>query len=137
MNDENVRAPVPVYNWETIPTHQYGDIPVRGFRGDGVGVAYSILKPGAEMKGPHSHDFEQIFMLLAGRVVLHLGETSHLCEAGTILRIPPGVIHWVEAPAPEDGDAINLDIFAPPRSDFDLLTTYQTDRFDQAGSGAE
>ncbi|MCR9220975.1 MAG: cupin domain-containing protein [Alphaproteobacteria bacterium] len=120
---------VPVYNWADIPAVAYGDIPVRGFRGDGVGVAYSELHPGAEMKPPHSHDFEQIFMILQGRVRLHLAEEVHECGPGTVVRIPPGVEHWVEAPRPEDGVAINLDIFAPVREDFAGLTAYQTDRF--------
>lgn len=125
MTEDN--APdAPLYNWETIPAFDYDGIPVRGFRGDNVGIAYSELHPGAKMKPPHSHDFEQIFMILKGRVRLHVGDRVHECGPGSIIRIPPNVEHWVEPPRKEDGVAINLDVFSPIRADFEMLTAYQS-----------
>jgi hypothetical protein len=29
-----------------------------------------------------------------------------------VVQIPRDVVHWAEAPAPEDGVAINIDVFA-------------------------
>jgi hypothetical protein len=39
----------------------------------------------------------------------------------------PNVVHWAEPPAPEDGVAINMDIWTPYRPDFGAFTAYQTD----------
>ena len=117
----------PLYNWDTIPAFDYGGIPVRGFRGSNAAVAYSERHPNTPMKPPHSHDFEQIFMILKGRVTLHVGDQVHDCRAGSIVLIPANVEHWVDPPREEDGVAINLDIFSPIRADFEKLTAYQTD----------
>lgn len=122
---------VTIYNWETIPAFDYDGITVRGFRSSNVAIGYSHLRPGTPMKPPHTHDIEQIFMILQGRVKLHIGEAVHDCGPGTVVRIPPHVEHWVEPPAPEDGVAINLDIFSPIRPDFLALTKYQTEKFDE------
>jgi mannose-6-phosphate isomerase-like protein (cupin superfamily) len=129
MPDDNPAPPVPLYNWDTIPSFDYGGITVRGFRGSNVAIGYSHLYPGTEMKPPHTHDIEQIFMILQGRVKLHVGDQIHDCRPGSIVLIPPHVEHWVEPPSPEDGVAINLDIFSPIREDFLKLTTYQTEQF--------
>jgi quercetin dioxygenase-like cupin family protein len=98
------------------------------FRGTGVAVSYAELHP--EMAaGPHSHPWEQIFILLAGRVRLHVEDEVLDLEAGSIVRIPPNAVHYSEPPRPEDGVALNLDIFTPLRPDFMELTRYQTDDF--------
>lgn len=126
--DRNDPSPsVPLYNWADIPAFDYDGISVRGFRSSHAGIAYSELRPGTPMKPPHTHDFEQIFMILKGRVKLHVGDRVHDCSPGSIVLIPPHVEHWVEPPSEEDGVAVNLDIFAPIRSDFEGLTRYQTD----------
>lgn len=128
MSDQSSGADVPVYNWDTIPVFDYDGITVRGFRSSSAALAYSHLRPGTPMKPPHTHDFEQVFMLLQGRVKLHVGDAVHDCGPGTVVLIPPHVVHWVEAPREEDGVAINLDVFAPVRPDLFKLTAYQTDK---------
>jgi mannose-6-phosphate isomerase-like protein (cupin superfamily) len=126
---------VPLYNWDTIPAFDFDGIKVRGFRSSHAAIAYSVLRPNTPMKPPHTHDFEQIFMLLEGRVKLHVGSQVHDCGPGSIVLIPPHVEHWVEAPSEEDGIAINLDFFSPIRDDFFAITKYQTDSF-MDGEGA-
>jgi quercetin dioxygenase-like cupin family protein len=115
----------PAYNWQDIPvrTPRPG-ITQRGFRSDNVLVTHNLLAPGME-PNPHSHPFEQVFMLLEGRVRLHIGEEVHDCGPGTVLRIPPNVVHWAEPPKPEDGIAVNVDIFSPVRDDYLPLVEYQ------------
>jgi quercetin dioxygenase-like cupin family protein len=87
-------------------------------------VTHNLLAPGME-PSPHSHPFEQVFMLLEGRAKLHIGDEVHDCGPGTVLRIPPNVIHWAEPPKPEDGVAVNVDIFSPVREDYLPLVEYQ------------
>lgn len=122
---------VPVYNWNDIPSRELRrGIIQRVFRGNQVVIGYNLLHPGMATN-PHSHDFEQLFLLLSGRVKLHIGEQVFDCGPGTIVRIPPHTMHWAESPRPEDGIAVNMDIFSPIREDYYELTAYQTDKFDK------
>jgi quercetin dioxygenase-like cupin family protein len=134
-NDEVIRTALqatekyPHYNWENIPSRElrHGVIQ-RVFRGDQLAIGYNLLHPGMTTS-PHQHEFEQIFLLLEGKIRLHVGDEVVDCTAGTVVRIPPNTEHWVEAPKPEDGIAVNMDLFAPIRPDYFELTSYQTDRF--------
>jgi quercetin dioxygenase-like cupin family protein len=120
---------IPQYNLKDIPElHPRTGIVQKVFRGTGVAVSYAELHP--DMKpGPHSHPWEQIFILLKGRVRLHVEDEVLELEAGSVVRIPPNAVHYSEPPRPEDGVALNLDIFTPLRPDFVELTRYQTDDF--------
>jgi quercetin dioxygenase-like cupin family protein len=120
---------VKAYNWQDIPSKEpRTGITMRGFRGDKVLVTYNVLTPDLT-PGPHSHPFDQIFMLINGRVKLHVEDQVFDCGPGTVVRIPPNAVHWAEAPSPEDGPAINIDVFGPAREDYLHLVTYQTDSF--------
>ena len=125
----NETGNVPLYNLDEIPgLNPRVGIVQRVFRGSSVCVSYAELHPDLEPT-PHSHPWEQIFMLLKGRVKLHVGDQVFDMRDGSFVRIPPNVIHYSEPPSPEDGVAINLDIFSPLRPDFYPLTEYQTDDF--------
>ena len=120
---------IPLYNLNEIPAlHPREGIVQRVFRGTGVGVSYAELHPGMKA-GPHSHPWEQIFILLKGRVKLHVDDQVFEMVEGSFVRIPPNAVHYSEPPRPEDGVALNLDIFTPLRPDFLPLTQYQTDDF--------
>ena len=121
---------VQAYNWNDIPPHEpRAGITMRGFRGDKVLVTYNMLTPDFA-PGPHRHPFDQIFMIIKGRVKLHVEDQVFDCVAGTVVRIPPNALHWAEAPAPEDGVAINIDIFGPAREDYLHLVKYQGELVD-------
>ncbi len=123
-------GPIPDYNWKTIPVRESRKgIMQRVFRGNDVLIGYSELHPHMD-PSPHSHPYEQIFMIVQGRVRLHVGEQVITCTPGSVVRIPPNVEHWAEPPLPEDGVAINMDIWTPYRPDFGRFTAYQTDHFD-------
>ena len=63
---------VPIYNWNTIPSREMRPGLVHSdFRGNNVVVGRSLLHPGMVSK-PHKHVYEQIFMILEGRVTLHI-----------------------------------------------------------------
>ena len=122
-------ASVPVYNWQDIPERNLRrGLSQKVFRGNNVLVGYNTLNPGMQ-SSPHSHVYEQIFMLLKGRVRLHVGDEVHQMEEGSVIRIPPNVEHWAEAPDEADGPAINMDIWTPLRPDYSEFTAYQTDTF--------
>jgi hypothetical protein len=99
-------ALVPDYNWQTIPVRESRKgIMQRVFRGNDILIGYSEL---------HPHGGDRVF---AG-------------TAGSLARSPPNVVQWAEPPSPEDGVAINMDIWTPYRPDFGQFTAYQTDNFD-------
>lgn len=117
-----------VYNWKDIPGHEpRAGILQKGFRGDNALITYNVLSPGLVPK-PHSHPFEQLFMIVQGRVTLHVGDEVFDCGPGTVVRIPPDVEHWADPPSAEDGPAINIDVFSPARADYNYLVEYQTER---------
>jgi quercetin dioxygenase-like cupin family protein len=126
---------VKAYNWQDIPAKQPRQgITMRGFRGDGVLVTYNILTPDFA-PGPHSHPFDQVFMVIKGRVKLHVEDQVFDCGPGSVVRIPPNAMHWADAPSPEDGPAINIDVFGPAREDYLHLVQYQEDEFATLATG--
>lgn len=126
------KKPITAYNWADIPQRELKPgIIQRGFRSDNVLVTYNHLHPGCK-GSPHSHPHDQLFMIIQGRVTLHVEEQVFDCPAGTVIRIPAGYVHWVEPPTEEDGPAINLDIFGPVREDYLGIVAYQSEYADGA-----
>ncbi|MDQ0137532.1 quercetin dioxygenase-like cupin family protein [Neorhizobium galegae] len=124
-----MKKSIKAYNWDDIPERELKPgIIQRGFRGDGVMVTYNYLQPGCK-GSPHSHPFDQIFMVIQGRVTLHVEEQTFDCKPGTVIRIPPHHTHYVDPPSPEDGVAINVDIFGLAREDYLNIVAYQDDDF--------
>ncbi len=75
-------------------------------------VWWAILEGGHA--AAHSHDNEQIFWMLSGKMEIRIGDERRVCGPGDVGVIPGGVEH--EAWFPEDTQVI--DVFAPPREDF-------------------
>jgi quercetin dioxygenase-like cupin family protein len=120
---------VPQYNWRDIPERELRKgLTQRVFRGDNVVVGYNTLHSGMKTM-PHSHVYEQIFMLLRGRVRLHVADQVFDLVEGSVVRIPPNVEHWAEGPEAGQEPAINMDIWTPLRPDYAAYTSYQTDVF--------
>jgi quercetin dioxygenase-like cupin family protein len=120
---------VKAYNWTDVPTNQpRAGITMRGFRGDKALVCYNVLTP-EFTPGPHKHPFDQIFMIVQGRVNLHIEDQVFDCGPGTVIRIPPNAMHWAEAPLPENSPTINIDVFGPAREDYLHMVKYQADTF--------
>ena len=125
-----VRGPVPLYNLDDIPAlnPRVGCVQ-RVFRGSGVCVCLSEVHPNMTPK-PESLPWEQLFVLLEGRLKLHVGNQVLDMKQGSFVRIPPNVVHYAEPPLPEDGIARNLDVFPPTAPEHFEFTSYQTDDFD-------
>ncbi len=102
--------------WEEIP-----DEPVRpGVRRRGFGTEDVLLvlnecEPGMDLR-PHSHDFDQIAMITAGRAIYHVGDIPNEVGPGSIVLVPAGVEHYIEPLGDEVVE--NIDVFAPAREDY-------------------
>lgn len=83
------------------------------------------LEPGMEVR-PHSHDFAQIALILQGTARFHVDGAAHEVPAGSVLLIPPNAVHHGE-PAGDDR-VVNLDVFAPPRADYEHLLDWMRGR---------
>lgn len=60
---------------------------------------------------------------------LHVGDHVFDCGPGSMVRVPPDVVHYAEAVG--DEVCLNLDVFAPVRADYLHLVDY----LKQANSG--
>jgi len=66
----------------------------------------------------HSHvEFEQIMVILEGRIRTRVGEEYFALSAGDVLRIERGAVHG-NTTVIGDTDALVLDIFMPPRAQY-------------------
>ena len=66
----------------------------------------------------HSHaEFEQISVLLEGRIRTTVGDETFVLAPGDVLTIARGAVHG-NTVALDDRDAIVLDIFMPPRQQY-------------------
>ena len=112
-----------VYRWSELPRETVRPGVTRtAFRGDNALMVMNWLEPGMEVR-PHSHPFEQLAYILAGRVRFTVGDDVVEVGAGEVVRIPPDVVHCGEPMG--DETAVNLDVFAPVREDYRHLTAYQ------------
>jgi mannose-6-phosphate isomerase-like protein (cupin superfamily) len=125
-------SPPPLHNWNELERELARPGVERiGFRGEGVICVFNWLSPGMQVF-PHSHPFEQLVMILQGRVRYHLGDESVEAGPGSMIRIPPDVVHYAEPLG--DEVVLNLDVFAPLRSDYGHLVEYQAGEFAKAGA---
>jgi quercetin dioxygenase-like cupin family protein len=111
------------YNWNELAKES----PRQGiervaFRGEHAMAVLNWIKPDMA-PAPHSHPFEQLVFILEGRTRLHVGDEVIECEPGSMVRVPPDVVHWAEPVG--DEVCLNLDVFAPVREDYLHLVEYQ------------
>jgi len=119
-----------VYRWTELPRETVRPgVSRTAFRGDNALMVMNWLEPGMEVR-PHSHPFEQLAYIIAGRVRFTIGDEVVEVGAGEVVRIPPDVVHCGEPVG--DEVAINLDVFAPVRDDYRHLTAYQEADFPPA-----
>jgi quercetin dioxygenase-like cupin family protein len=119
-----------LHNWNDLPREVVRPGVERvGFRGDNAMCVMNWLSPGM-MVNPHSHPFEQLVVIVQGRVRFHIGHDAVEGGPGSMIRIPPNVVHYAEPIG--DEVVLNLDVFAPLRQDYLHLVAYQADEFAQA-----
>ncbi len=87
----------------------------KAFTGEGATVAINYFKPGHSV-APHSHEHEQIAMILQGEAEFHIGDEVVRLSEGGIVVIPPNVEHYLQLVG--DKEVVNLDVFTPKRPEY-------------------
>lgn len=95
-----------------------------GFGTDEVLLVMNVCEPGMEPK-PHSHEFDQIAMIVSGTAIYHVGEVDNEVGPGSVMLVPAGVEHWIEPTG--EGPVENIDVFAPARADYGHLVGWMRD----------
>jgi mannose-6-phosphate isomerase-like protein (cupin superfamily) len=126
----------PVYAWSTLPRQSIleGNLSRTALRTDRAIVTFNWFEPHMPRPEPHSHPFDQLVMVMEGRLNLEIeGEVVEL-PPGSAARVPPGVPHtaW-----PAGGERVlNIDVFGTVREDYLFLTRHQTEVFEGAPAPA-
>jgi mannose-6-phosphate isomerase-like protein (cupin superfamily) len=102
--------------WDDIPDEAVRPgVRRRGFGTRDVMLVMNECRPGMDVR-PHSHEFDQIAMIVSGTAVYHVGDVDNEVGPGSIMHIPAGVEHYIEPTGSEP--VMNLDVFAPAREDY-------------------
>jgi quercetin dioxygenase-like cupin family protein len=91
----------------------------RAVHGRRLTFAVVEIEPHAELP-EHSHENEQLGIVLRGSVIFRIGEEERTVQAGGTWTIPGHTPHFVKG---GDEGAIVLDIFAPTREEWKHLDT--------------
>jgi quercetin dioxygenase-like cupin family protein len=91
---------------------------------DGGRVAFAVVELEPSTIVPeHSHENEQLGMVVSGSVTFRVGDETRDLEPGGTWRIAPNVPHEVHT-GPEG--AVVIDVFAPVRADWQALERLET-----------
>jgi quercetin dioxygenase-like cupin family protein len=90
-------------------------IAARALHGERLTLAVVELDPGAVLP-EHSHDNEQMGMVLRGSILFRIGDQERDLGPGETWQIPSNTPHRAEAGP--DGASV-IDVFAPARADWD------------------
>ena len=86
---------------------------------DGERMSFAVVELDPSVTIPeHSHENEQLGIVLRGSLSFRVGDEVRELEAGGTWRIPPNVPHGVHVGA--EG-AVVIDVFAPIRDDWHML----------------
>lgn len=89
---------------------------VRGSLATGKNLMLSFLEMEIGYEIPeHSHPHEQAGMVLEGQIRFRIGREERVVGPGEAFIVPPNVVHWGQV---EEGPVRILDIFSPPREDY-------------------
>ncbi len=64
-------------------------------------LAYAWLAPGAKSRA-HKLKTSEVYYLVRGTGVMHIGEEAAEVQAGDTVYIPPGSLQWLENPGKEE-----------------------------------
>jgi quercetin dioxygenase-like cupin family protein len=99
------------------PQQIWERIVARSVHGERITMSVVELDPEAVV-AEHSHDNEQLGIVLRGTMDFRVGDERLTLGAGGTWRIPPNTPH--EATAGPEG-AVVIDVFAPTRDDWEQL----------------
>lgn len=113
MPDQQAR----VFAFESMPLDVVREGLVRtGLRSDGALITINWLDAGYKSIGLHSHPFDQLSLVLSGRMRFFLGDEIQEVAAPAAVYIPGGLPHGGEPVGSER--VLNIDVFAPVREDY-------------------
>jgi quercetin dioxygenase-like cupin family protein len=114
-----------VYKWDELPqiALSEGTMMRSAFRGDDSLTVFNFVAAKMPRAEPHSHPFDQLVLIVSGRLILEIDGKTMECGPGTITRVPANAKHtgWAVGREP----VLNIDIFSPAREDYLHLTSYQ------------
>jgi quercetin dioxygenase-like cupin family protein len=99
------------------PQQIWNSVVVRAVHGDRTTLGVVELEPDSVVP-EHSHDNEQLGMVISGSVTFRIGDESKELGPGGIWVIPANAPHEVRTG--HEG-AVVLDVFAPTRDDWSAL----------------
>ena len=82
--------------------------------GENLMMSVVTISAGSEME-PHSHQNEQAGIVLKGEFLFTIGGKTKMIQEGEMYMIPSNVEHRLSA---TNEEAVALDIFSPPRTDY-------------------
>lgn len=85
---------------------------IRAVPGTALLMSHVTIEDGCEAEA-HTHDEEQMGLVLEGRCEFVLGEERRTLNPGDVYWAPPGVVHGARAVG---GRCVVLDVFSPPRA---------------------
>jgi mannose-6-phosphate isomerase-like protein (cupin superfamily) len=112
--------------WEEIPEEDVRPgVTRRGIGTRDVLLVMNECRPGMDLR-PHSHDFDQLALIISGEAIYHVGDDHNEVGPGSVMLVPAGVEHYIEPTGSEP--VLNLDVFAPARQDYLHLLDWMTER---------
>lgn len=103
-----------LHDWEQIPKEQLSErLGRQAIHTGRLTVARIHLAAGAVVPR-HSHENEQVTLLMSGRLRFVFDSGEQVLAAGQVMEIPPNAPHSVEALEA----SLALDLFAPRREDW-------------------
>ncbi len=127
-------AQITVSNWNNIADEFVRKgVRRKGFGTDNVLLVMNELERGMDL-APHTHEFDQIALIIEGEANYHIAGTPHAVKPGSVLLIPAGEEHYIEPTG--DGKVLNLDVFGPARQDLRHLADWMNARAADGGSSS-
>lgn len=118
-----------LYEWDGIPRQTIldGNLSRSALRIDDALVVFNWFRPGAPRTAPHHHPFDQLVMVVEGRMKLEVAGEVVVMSPGCAVRVPSGKPHtaWPIGRKP----VLNVDVFGTVREDYLFLTAHQHERF--------
>ena len=103
-----------LYRWNEIDKERLNPrLERQAIHGERMTVARIFLEKGVLVPS-HAHENEQISLVIEGKLLFHIDGEEQIVEAGTVVMIPPGAPHFVEALE----DSVAIDLFSPVREDW-------------------
>jgi len=97
------------------PQDIWNAVRVRAIHGERITLGVVELDPNVAVP-EHSHDTEQLGIVVSGSLTFRIGDESRELAAGGMYSIPANVPHEVITTGPEG--AVVIDVFAPIRADW-------------------